>query len=274
MLTHDDLRAYAAVPREPARATYRGRDVHHQPAAVGRRHPARPGDGPPRRGARPAEHHARSSTAMEAAQDERTPEFVEGLAEPGFLRPLPGRRGSASTTHISVLDGDGRACSVTCTNGEGSGVVVPGTGIHVNNIMGEEDLSPLGFHTAPPGRRMPSMMAPTVVLGDGRGRARPRQRGLQPHPLGDPADDRRRGRSRHERPGRGARAAGALRERDRLRRARRPARASCATPAATVAPFRDLNLFFGGVQAVERDPATGALSGAGDPRRGGAAVAP
>ena len=42
----------------------------------------------------------------------------------------------------------------------------------------------------------------------------------------------------------------------------------------TVAPFRDLNLFFGGVQAVERDPATGALSGAGDPRRGGAAVAP
>ena len=56
---------------------------------------------------------------------------------------------------------------MTCTNGEGSGVVVPGTGIHVNNIMGEEDLSPLGFHTAPPGRRMPSMMAPTVVLGEG-----------------------------------------------------------------------------------------------------------
>src|SRR5213083_1480489 len=72
-----------------------------------------------------------------------------------------------STTHISVLDGDGRACSVTCTNGEGSGVVVPGTGIHINNIMGEEDLSPLGFFQAPPGLRMPSMMAPTVVLGVG-----------------------------------------------------------------------------------------------------------
>jgi gamma-glutamyltranspeptidase/glutathione hydrolase len=37
--------------------------------------------------------------------------------------------------------------------------------------------------------------------------------------------------------------------------------------------FRSLNLFFGGVQAVERDPATGELSGAGDPRRGGVAVA-
>ena len=57
MLTHEDLRAYEAVPREPARATYRGRDVHHQPAAVGRRHPARPCDGPPGRGTRPAERH-------------------------------------------------------------------------------------------------------------------------------------------------------------------------------------------------------------------------
>ena len=70
-----------------------------------------------------------------------------------------------STTHISVLDGDGWACSVTCTNGEGSGIVVPGTGMHVNNMMGEQDLSPLGFFTHPPGRRLPSMMAPTVVLG-------------------------------------------------------------------------------------------------------------
>ena len=57
---------------------------------------------------------------------------------------------------------------MTCTNGEGSGLVVPGTGIHVNNMMGEQDLSPLGFFTHPPGRRLPSMMAPTVVLSGGR----------------------------------------------------------------------------------------------------------
>src|SRR5207302_6855449 len=36
--------------------------------------------------------------------------------------------------------------------------------------------------------------------------------------------------------------------------------------------WRALNLFFGGTQAARRDPDTGALSGAGDPRRGGAAV--
>ena len=36
--------------------------------------------------------------------------------------------------------------------------------------------------------------------------------------------------------------------------------------------FRERSLYFGGVQAVARDPATGELSGGGDPRRGGAAV--
>ncbi|HEV2752368.1 MAG TPA: hypothetical protein VGV36_00895 [Solirubrobacteraceae bacterium] len=37
--------------------------------------------------------------------------------------------------------------------------------------------------------------------------------------------------------------------------------------------FRAPNLFFGGAQAVERDPASGALRAAGDPRRGGAVAA-
>src|SRR3954469_19779213 len=101
--------------------------------------------------------------AMEATQAERTPEFTASLDQPGFLERFLGSRLGA-TTHISVLDRDGLAASVTCTNGEGSGVLVPGTGIHLNNVMGEEDLSPQGFHQDPPGRHMPSMMAPTVVL--------------------------------------------------------------------------------------------------------------
>src|SRR5204863_8185422 len=95
---------------------------------------------------------------MEAAQAQRTPEFLASLGE----RPAPG-----STTHISVLDADGRACAVTASNGEGAGIIVPGTGIHLNNMLGEQDLNPLGFHRHPPGRRLPSMMAPTTVLRDG-----------------------------------------------------------------------------------------------------------
>jgi gamma-glutamyltranspeptidase/glutathione hydrolase len=72
-----------------------------------------------------------------------------------------------STTHISTLDGNGMCANITCSNGSGSGVLVPGTGVILNNMLGEEDLNPLGFHSIPPGRRVTSMMAPTVVLRDG-----------------------------------------------------------------------------------------------------------
>jgi len=73
----------------------------------------------------------------------------------------------ASTTQISVLDDNGLAVSMTLTAGEGPGYVVPGTGLVLNNMLGEADLNPLGFHLTPPGRRIPSMMSPTVVLRDG-----------------------------------------------------------------------------------------------------------
>ena len=51
-----------------------------------------------------------------------------------------------STTHISVLDQHGNAASITTSNGEGSGYVIPNTGIMLNNMLGEADLNPLGFH--------------------------------------------------------------------------------------------------------------------------------
>ena len=56
--------------------------------------------------------------AMAAAQAERTPEFVEGLSEEGFLERFLAKR-LGSTTHISVLDADGRACSATCDQRRG-----------------------------------------------------------------------------------------------------------------------------------------------------------
>jgi gamma-glutamyltranspeptidase/glutathione hydrolase len=34
-----------------------------------------------------------------------------------------------------------------------------------NNMMGEDDLHPEGFHAVAPGRRVASMMAPSVVVG-------------------------------------------------------------------------------------------------------------
>ncbi|MBW2465666.1 MAG: gamma-glutamyltransferase [Deltaproteobacteria bacterium] len=71
---------------------------------------------------------------------------------------------SRGTTHISVADGEGNVASMTCSNGEGSGYFVPGTGIMLNNMMGEDDLHPEGFHASPPGQRVSSMMSPSLLL--------------------------------------------------------------------------------------------------------------
>lgn len=71
-----------------------------------------------------------------------------------------------STTHISVLDGEGNAASVTTSNGEGSGYMIPGTGIMMNNMLGEADLNPQGFHQWQENVRMSSMMSPTMVLNN------------------------------------------------------------------------------------------------------------
>ncbi len=72
-----------------------------------------------------------------------------------------------NTTHISVIDDEGNVVSVTTTNGEGSGWIVPGTGIMLNNMLGEEDLNPRGFFSWRRGIRLPSMMSPTIVLEEG-----------------------------------------------------------------------------------------------------------
>ena len=257
--------------RAGARALPRPRGAH-QPAAERRRHAARATRW--RCSSAPAATRTRSRSCRRwsAPRTSARRSSSTGLAEPGFLaRFMASRLGS--TTHISVLDGDGWACSVTCTNGEGSGIVVPGTGVHVNNMMGEQDLSPLGFFTHPPGERLPSMMAPTVVLGTRRrAGAGARLGGLEPDPLRAAAGDRQRDRPRHGR-GRGGRRARGCTSRTGWCT---PSRAS--TPPAleaagyAISRFRDRNLFFGGCQAVERDPRTGALDGGGDPRRGGAVV--
>ena len=91
------------------------------------------------------------------------------LRLPASQRPLDWPiAAAASTTQISVIDEDGLVVSLTTTAGEGTGFVVPGNGVILNNMMGEADLHPLGWFRMTPGQRIPSMMAPTVVLHDGR----------------------------------------------------------------------------------------------------------
>ncbi|AKS40628.1 gamma-glutamyltransferase [Wenzhouxiangella marina] len=69
----------------------------------------------------------------------------------------------AGTTHISVEDENGLGVAITLSNGEASGYVIPGTGILMNNMLGEEDINRAGFHAWPCNRRLASMMAPTLI---------------------------------------------------------------------------------------------------------------
>jgi gamma-glutamyltranspeptidase/glutathione hydrolase len=207
---------------------------------------------------------------MRMTQDERTPEFLEGLDDEEFVRRFLARAPLGSTTHIAVTDREGWACSVTCSDGSCSGVVVPGTGLHLNNMLGEQDLNPLGFHRHPPGRRLPSMMAPTVVVRDGEaelvlgsaGSSRIRSAILQT--IVRVIDEGMRAGEAVEAP--------RVHYEDGVVYAEPGVDLSAVEASGRpLARFRDRNLFFGGVQAVERD-GDGVFWGGGDPRRGGAAV--
>lgn len=80
------------------------------------------------------------------------------------------RPGPSNTSHLSVMDADGLAVSLTTTAGESAGYIVPGAGYIPNNMLGEEDLHPKGFHSRPAGQRIPTMMTPVVVLAGGQPR--------------------------------------------------------------------------------------------------------
>lgn len=80
---------------------------------------------------------------------------LEGLTAPAS---------SPDTIHVSVVDEDGLACSITTSAGYGSGVTVPDTGLMLNNALGEPELNCRGLHALPPGTRLASNMAPTTAV--------------------------------------------------------------------------------------------------------------
>jgi gamma-glutamyltranspeptidase/glutathione hydrolase len=72
------------------------------------------------------------------------------------------RQRLGDTTNVSVVDPDGNACVATTTLGLGSGVWLPGLGVHLNSMLGEGELI---TGELPPGARMDSYMSPLVVTG-------------------------------------------------------------------------------------------------------------
>ncbi|MCC5874912.1 MAG: gamma-glutamyltransferase [Candidatus Sumerlaeia bacterium] len=183
-----------------------------------------------------------------------------------------------STTHLSVMDGDGSAVAITQTLGAffGCGVLVPGTGIVMNDQMKNFSRLRTSPNNLQPGKRMNSTMAPTIVLNEDRepvmvvgspGNYRIITTVVQmivnvidfnmslPEAIDAPRITARHWNSLVELEGR--------------------------HPAETVSHLRrsefqvttrgDFDLFFGGVHAIVRDPETGMLTGAADRRRDGVA---
>jgi gamma-glutamyltranspeptidase/glutathione hydrolase len=284
LLTEQDFAEYGVIEREPARAQYRGRQIlTNPPPSSGGILIAYSLDLLERLG-RPGSLRALVEV-MDAANNARTQEFVSGLHSEGYLERFLHKEaletaalgiGSrlGSTTHLAVLDGEGACVSATCSNGSCSGVIVPGTGVHLNNMMGEQDLNPYGYHLHEPGRRIPSMMAPTVVLREG----------VTEVALGSAGSNRIRSAILQTILGvvDGGLSAQEAVDRPRLHYEKGVVEAepgidpeqldALERDGYEVRRFAERTLYFGGAQAVARDPETGELSGGGDPRRGGVAI--
>ena len=188
-LRQQDLHAYEVIRRQPLHLNYHGSMLSTNPApsvggtliafALALLEPQKLSD------FRPGsyDHLLRIARAQQLTQQLRRDEAVDidlqadasqQLLSDDYLRSYretmkkhPGF--SRGTTQISIADADGNIASMTLSNGEGSGYVIPGTGIMLNNMLGEEDINPHGFHQWPENRRIASMMSPTLVSGnDGR----------------------------------------------------------------------------------------------------------
>jgi len=178
-LTGDDLKNYRAHRRAPLVIDYRGRRLATNPAPaaggllvalglqwlkavdLGKR-------GFEFGGAAAAGALADAQRAMSQLRDGGG-EFCEAMLDARLLEQYrrvqthaPARRG---TTHISVIDAARNIASLSASNGEGCGRLVDG--FMLNNMLGEQDVNPGGFHKWRPNQRMASMMAPSVITERG-----------------------------------------------------------------------------------------------------------
>lgn len=284
-ITADDLAAYRVQARAPLRLRYRDATLLTNPApaagglmiafalALLAGHDLRS------MGFQTAEHvallaRAQAETVRARAAAGPPREGVEAVWLGELLRAhaaaLTGPLRSRGTTHVSVIDAAGNAASATVSNGEGCGEIVPGTGMMLNNMLGEDDVNPPGPHAWPLDQRLASMMSPTAIVGDdggllvcgSGGSKRIRTAVLQVVSnvldFGLPLPEAVAAPRVHV-------------EDDHVSFEAGMAPAAAETLAglfARTTAWPGLNMFFGGVHTVQRDQ-SGRLSGFGDPRRDG-----
>lgn len=156
-LTEEDIDAYRVELRDPVSVSLHGARIRLNP--------------------RPAPGGALVAAMLDRAGGPDSASLARAIAETDRIwrkqgidalmpdDPANAAAGTATrgTTHVSIIDSDGNAASATISNGEGCGRIVPGFGFMMNNMLGEEDVNPEGFHNWIPGRRLGSMMTPAIV---------------------------------------------------------------------------------------------------------------
>jgi gamma-glutamyltranspeptidase/glutathione hydrolase len=103
---------------------------------------------------------------LDTAEDVSEP--ARRMLELARAGELVSRYASASTVHTSAVDDNGLACAITASSGYGSGEMPPGTGLWLNNCLGELELNRHGLDAGPPGKRLPSNMAPGCARSPGK----------------------------------------------------------------------------------------------------------
>ncbi len=111
---------------------------------------------------------AMSYRKRELDLSEDVPQAAARLLELARSGELLSRWSSGSTVHTSVIDDNGLACAITASSGYGSGEMPPGTGLWLNNCLGEIELNRKGLDAGPAGKRLPSNMAPSVARSEER----------------------------------------------------------------------------------------------------------
>jgi gamma-glutamyltranspeptidase/glutathione hydrolase len=280
IITERDLAEYQAVIREPLAGAYGPGTVYT--------------NGPPSAGGptlaqmlrivsgydladMPDADYARvMAGAMRFALHDREIAYVDGAENEIVARRLTSEEyareqrrrifGSPQTTQVSCVDAEGFAVSITATMGYGSGLVIPGTGIPMNNTLGEPELNPKGFHALEPGERLISSMSPTIVSSEEGGLIALGSPGASRIPtailqtlvnvldLGMPLETAVLAPRFHAEGDLLAYEAGAL--------------TADLDQYEQVLTFEGPNMYFGGVNAVRRTP-EGLFEAAADPRRSG-----
>ncbi len=308
-LTRADLAGYRAIEREPVRGTYRGHAVLSAPPPVGgvalveilqileQFDVASLGPWSPARVHLTAEAFKRGFADYSAfvADPGFVPVPVAGLTSPAYARTraadirmdaitpkvtagAPGEpHESPSTTSLAVIDSQGNSVVITQTLSDffGAKVMVPGTGIILNNEV--KNFSARGVNAMAPGKRMRTTIAPTILLRDGElvaalgtpGAARIiSTMTLLVSNLLDFHMDIQEAIDAPRFYARDTEAALAIEG-----RVPRSTLEALKALGYTLDEHGEFDLFFGGAQGIVRDPKTGRLTGGADPRRDGAVVA-